>query len=127
LRLRAQAEREQEDEATSPTSYAPPPSKTLGGRSFSRSSSRAPSPSYHGHEPRSQSRARPPLATMNASSARAHSFKSPLYRLRRAPLLRAVGLMRPGDIVWDAAVGDEGNVGRLVWDGNFLIVSKMLV
>ena len=32
-------------------------------------------------------------------------------------------LMRVGDVVWDTAVGDEGNIGRLVWDGNYLIVS----
>lgn len=26
--------------------------------------------------------------------------------------------MRVGDVVWDDTVGDEGNVGRLVWDGD---------
>ncbi|KIJ95400.1 hypothetical protein K443DRAFT_11409 [Laccaria amethystina LaAM-08-1] len=26
-----------------------------------------------------------------------------------------------GDVAWDVAVGDEGNVGRLVWDGSYLI------
>lgn len=77
------------------------------------------------------------------------TFKSPLFRLRRAPLLRVfvpspegdwlsdksvleceaecrragvVPLMRIGDVVWDVAVGDEGNIGRLVWDGSYLIV-----
>ena len=77
-------------------------------------------------------------------------FKSPLFRLGHAPLLRVfvpspegewlsdesvvdcekelkragvLPLLRVGDVVWDAAVGDEGNVGRLVWDGNYLIVS----
>jgi hypothetical protein len=30
-------------------------------------------------------------------------------------------MLRAGDIVWDAAVGDEGNVGRMVWDGGYLI------
>ncbi|KZT61420.1 hypothetical protein CALCODRAFT_491228 [Calocera cornea HHB12733] len=30
-------------------------------------------------------------------------------------------LVRRGDIVWDAAVSDEGNVGRLIWDGNYLL------
>ena len=40
--------------------------------------------------------------------------------LKRAGVLP---LLRVGDVVWDAAVGDEGNVGRLVWDGNYLIVS----
>lgn len=33
-----------------------------------------------------------------------------------------VALLRPGDIVWDTALGDEGNVGRLAWDGRYLIV-----
>ena len=32
-------------------------------------------------------------------------------------------MLRPGDIVWNTAVGDKGNVGRLVWDGSYLIVS----
>jgi len=32
-------------------------------------------------------------------------------------------LLRMGDVVWDIAVGDEGNVGRLIWDGSYLIVS----
>jgi len=35
--------------------------------------------------------------------------------------------MRIGDVVWDVGVGDEGNVGRLVWDGSYLIVSFALV
>lgn len=35
--------------------------------------------------------------------------------------------MRMGDVVWDVAVGDEGNVGRLVWDGSYLIVSSILL
>jgi hypothetical protein len=41
-------------------------------------------------------------------------------QLKRAGVLK---LLRAGDVVWDVAVGDEGNVGRLIWDGNFLIVS----
>jgi hypothetical protein len=68
-------------------------------------------------------------------------FRSPLFKLRRAPLLRVfvpspdedwlsdssvlecetqlkrAKLLWPGDVVWDVAVGDEGNVGRLIWDG----------
>ena len=78
------------------------------------------------------------------------TFHSPLFRLRRAPLLQVfvpspegdwlsdasileceaelkragvIHLLRAGDVVWDVAVGDEANVGRLVWDGNYLIVS----
>ena len=30
--------------------------------------------------------------------------------------------LRPGDVVWDCALGSEGNVGRLIWDGGYLIV-----
>jgi len=41
--------------------------------------------------------------------------------LKRAGVL---GLLRPGDVVWDTAVADEMNAGRLVWDGNYLIVSS---
>ncbi|KIY52567.1 hypothetical protein FISHEDRAFT_34988 [Fistulina hepatica ATCC 64428] len=75
-------------------------------------------------------------------------FQSPLFRPRRAPLLRVfvpspegdwladasvieceaelrragvMDLFRMGDVVWDVAVGDEGNVGRLIWDGSYLL------
>lgn len=34
-----------------------------------------------------------------------------------------MSLLRPGDVVWDAAVSDEANVAKLIWDGNYLIVS----
>lgn len=84
------------------------------------------------------------------SSQTSLTFRSPLFRLRRAPLLRVfvpspegdwlsdksvldceaeckkagvLHLMRPGDVVWDIAAGDEGNVGRLVYDGKYLLVS----
>ncbi|KAK7049882.1 hypothetical protein VNI00_005312 [Paramarasmius palmivorus] len=76
------------------------------------------------------------------------SFHSPLYRPRRAALLRVfvpspkewlsdesvleceaelrragiTSSIRLGDVVWDVAVGEEdGNVGRLIWDGSYLI------
>ncbi|KAF5334160.1 hypothetical protein D9758_014815 [Tetrapyrgos nigripes] len=72
----------------------------------------------------------------------------PLFRLRHAPLLRVfipspggdwlsdssvqqceaelkyaevTKLLRMGDVVWDIAVGDNGNFGRMVWDGQYLI------
>ncbi|KAF8603067.1 hypothetical protein BDV93DRAFT_443099 [Ceratobasidium sp. AG-I] len=75
-------------------------------------------------------------------------FRSPLLRVGHAPLLRvfvpsregawlsdasvldcekelkragALGALRVGDVVWDSAVGDEGNAGRMVWDGNYLV------
>ncbi|KAF8754700.1 hypothetical protein RHS01_05955 [Rhizoctonia solani] len=76
-------------------------------------------------------------------------FRSPLFKSGGAPLLRvfvpskegawlsdasvldcekelkragALGVLRIGDVIWDAAVGDEGNAGRMVWDGNYLVV-----
>ena len=123
-----------------------------GGGGSSRPSSRAPSPAasytsfsinnsgnHHGH------------GNGNASASQTNlALRSPLFKLRRAPLLRVfvpspegdwlsdksvleceaecrragvVPLLRLGDVVWDVAVGDEGNVGRLVWDGTYLIVS----
>ncbi|KAF5367287.1 hypothetical protein D9615_010450 [Tricholomella constricta] len=132
LRLRAQAEKE--------AAVA----RSRGAmRNGSRQSSRAPSPTYsqsnHGRmTPQSQQQA----------GRQTTSFQSPLFRIKRAPLLRVfvpspdgdwlsdksvleceaecrragvMGLMRTGDVVWDVAVGDEGNVGRLVWDGSYLI------
>jgi hypothetical protein len=38
--------------------------------------------------------------------------------LKRSGVLK---LLRVGDVVWDVAVGDEGNLGRLVWDGSYLV------
>jgi hypothetical protein len=97
-----------------------------------------------------QGNSHPPTTLYQSASQTSLTFRSPLFRLRRAPLLRVfvpspegdwlsdksvleceaeckragiAGLMRLGDVVWDVAVGDEGNVGRLVWDGSYLIVS----
>ncbi|KAI0300551.1 hypothetical protein B0F90DRAFT_1810405 [Multifurca ochricompacta] len=142
IRLRTQAEADAEhgaairrgQNAAQPQSQrqhnGPPPSwsavavqgQSSKYRSASRQSSRAPSPT--------------------------NSAWSPLFRLRRAPLLRVfvpspegdwlsdagvlecemelrkagiLPLLRVGDVVWDTALGDEGNVGRLVWDGRYLI------
>ncbi|KAJ6598451.1 hypothetical protein DFH09DRAFT_903664 [Mycena vulgaris] len=149
LRLRAQAEREASDAAALKASAPPPPPKRITSNGYasnrsspSRPSSRAPSPnlsSYsNGHSQQLHSR----------PSAPGTAFRSPLFRLKRAPLLRVfvpspdgdwlsdksvleceaelkragvLGLLRMGDVVWDIAVGDEGNVGRLVWDGSYLI------
>jgi hypothetical protein len=91
---------------------------------------------------------------VRAGHTRANSvtpFQSLLYRSRRAPVLHVfvpspegswlsdesvleceaelrragvIAMMRVGDVVWDVAVGDEGNVGRMIWDGNYLLVSK---
>ena len=106
---------------------------------ISANSSRAPSPSSNGRQS-----SRPPNGQRGRSV-----FASPIYQPRRAPLLRVfvpssevwlsdasvveceselkragiLHMLRPGDTVWDVAVGDEGNTGRMVWDGNFLLVS----
>ncbi|KAF5366944.1 hypothetical protein D9757_010832 [Collybiopsis confluens] len=148
LRLRAQAERE--PPAAQNGSYSPrsPPNTTPP--SASRASSRAPSPSGSSSHTHSRAVAHgsggagpeavPTLSTIG--------FRSPLYRVGRAPLLRVFvpspegdwlsdasvleceaelkraglsGVVRMGDVVWDMAAGDEGNVGRLIWDGSYLI------
>ncbi|CCM01783.1 uncharacterized protein FIBRA_03850 [Fibroporia radiculosa] len=170
LRLRAQAEIQ--------AKYAPPPPENPAGsprlmspvtsrspsinhyRGMSRSSSRAPSPSSsfsHSHSPSySQSvsaHVQAQFSPRTRSSRGRESvapggFHSPLFRLRRAPLLqvfvpspegewlsdesvlacenelRGAGVMhllRAGDVVWDVAAGDEANTGRMVWDGSYLL------
>ncbi|TCD61644.1 hypothetical protein EIP91_008132 [Steccherinum ochraceum] len=156
LRLRAQAEAEADHNARIAATLPPPspplppaepnPPKSKWARNPpSRASSRAPSPSSsftHG----SQSHA----ASGSGSGHRGpvNTFRSPLFRPRRAPLLQVfvpspegdwlsdasvleceaelkragvLHCLRAGDVIWDVAVGDEGNVGRLVWDGCYLI------
>ncbi|KAG6864248.1 hypothetical protein C0991_011090 [Blastosporella zonata] len=134
LRLRAQGEKE--------VAIARARGPMRGG---SRPPSRASSPtfSHSNHSHASVHNSQPQPARPSAVT-----FQSPLFRLKRAPLLRAfvpspdgdwlsdksvleceaecrragvMGLLRLGDVVWDVAVGDEGNVGRLVWDGSYLI------
>lgn len=147
LRLRLQAEKESD---TRTSHSGPPPSRGNGQPATSRStpsraSSRAGSPTFssfsHSHHGPTINPPRPATPS--------NGFRSPLFRLRRAPLLRVfvpspegdwlsdrsvleceaelkragiLHLLRMGDVVWDVAVGDEGNVGRLVWDGSYLIV-----
>ncbi|THV04024.1 hypothetical protein K435DRAFT_650258 [Dendrothele bispora CBS 962.96] len=165
LRLRAQAEKEPSSlsASTNGSRSSPPlPGRTSGEASprypsSSRPSSRAPSPthssfshSHHGHGLRgreSHAQLRSPASSSNQQS-QLKGFNSPLFRLRRAPLLRVfvpspdgdwlsdasvleceaelkraglLKLLRTGDVVWDMAVGDEGNIGRMVWDGSYLI------
>jgi hypothetical protein len=171
LRLRAQAEKEAAVAASNPLNRATPPSASIRNgiagsysngyansynpsRPPSRSTSRAPSPTMsnfsHGH---SNAHAYPgPMQQPNSSQTNL-GFRSPLFRLRRAPLLRVfvpspegdwlsdksvleceaeckragvTHLMRMGDVVWDIAVGDEGNIGRMVYEGKYLIVSFTL-
>lgn len=149
LRLRAQAEAEAEYNARitamlpqPPPPVPPVPSKWTPRGTPSRSSSRAPSPTSsfsHSHAHGVAPSQRGPVNT----------FRSPLFRPRRAPLLQVfvpspegdwlsdtsvlqceselkragvLHCLRAGDVIWDVAVGDEGNVGRLVWDGSYLIV-----
>lgn len=163
LRLRAQAEAEAEESFYQCT---PPQSTTSvnvahGRRTSSRSrsmsrpasptssagyvNSRAPS-TYSGHHPRR------PTSVYSAPSVASSQFRSPLFRVGHAPLLRVfvpnaegewlsdqsvidcekelkragvLPLLRIGDVVWDTAVGDEGNVGRMIWDGNYLVVRSI--
>ncbi|KAF5339725.1 hypothetical protein D9611_009086 [Ephemerocybe angulata] len=164
LRLRAQAEKEAAMSSANPAtrSGSTPPSASIRNgvangfvngfvppsRPASRSTSRAPSPTMstfsHSH---SNGHAANGMQLNNSSQTNL-GFRSPLFRLRRAPLLRVfipspegdwlsdrsvleceaeckragvLHLMRMGDVVWDIAVGDEGNVGRLVYDGKYLI------
>ncbi|KAI0777603.1 hypothetical protein BD413DRAFT_601941 [Trametes elegans] len=172
LRLRAQAEaearaamnsRDAPKSPTSPTSPRVPPSSRAvnntaapSKKAFSRSSSRAPSPtstfsrSQNGHARApslpGQSSTSPSVNGMGPTVG--STFNSPLFRIRRAPLLQVfvpspegdwlsdtsvlecekelkragvLHLLRPGDVVWDTAVGDEANVGRMLWDGSYLI------
>lgn len=152
LRLRAQAEREAALARSRSAAAA-----AAATRSASRPPSRAPSPTFsysnQSHASHAHSPSRAPLPAPHTAAHRAPTFQSPLFRLRRAPLLRVfvpspdgdwlsdksvleceaecrragvMGLIRLGDVVWDVAVGDEGNVGRLVWDGSYLIVSSFL-
>jgi hypothetical protein len=152
LRLRAQAEKDASTAGSAMKHHRsgsmkpaskPPVTSPQTRTNSSRIPSRAPSPamSMYSQAPTSQGRSSSPTSV---------GFKSPLYRLRRAPLLRVFvpspdgdwlsdasvleceaelkragvqNLVRLGDVIWDIAVGDEGNVGRLVWDGSYLIVS----
>ena len=165
IRLRAQAEADVEQGAAARRRQStgqsqpqrqnngPPLSWSAGAaqgqvgkhRSVSRQSSRAPSPTNSAWSQGAGSQVHLPLGIPPTSSG----FRSPLFRLRRAPLLRVfvpspqgdwlsdasvlecetelrkagiLPLLRAGDVVWDTALGDEGNIGRLVWDGRYLIV-----
>lgn len=150
FRLRAQAELEQlhfEQQALS--SGAGPPT------TFPRPSHMGFSESDHGHggfPSRPPSRARngrrdalSPAASyaqntsFGASSRGTYRFRSPLFKIGHAPLLRVfvpsvegqwlsdadvvecekelkragvLSLLKVGDVVWDIAVGDEGNIGE---------------
>ncbi|TDL19053.1 hypothetical protein BD410DRAFT_727668 [Rickenella mellea] len=168
LRLRAQAEAEAAVKAAErPHNTGPPPSassaniNTRPPTSYSPSS-RPVSPSssighgyqnsYLGHGSSAASHSRRSYTDLHAqlptSTRQPYQFRSPLFRLGHAPLLRVfvpsvegmwlsdnsvldcekelkragvLSQMRVGDVVWDTAVGDEGNIGRMVWDGNYLI------
>lgn len=166
IRLRTQAEADAEHSATirrrqsigqpqpQRQNNGPPLSWSAGAahgqngkhRSVSRQSSRAPSPTNSAWSHGAGSQTHLPLGNVPASAP--SGFRSPLFRLRRAPLLRVFvpspegdwlsdaavlecetelrkagvpPLLRVGDVVWDTALGDEGNTGRLLWDGRYLI------
>ena len=120
-----------------------------GGGNYSRVSSRAPSLTTSNGAGSSNGLQVTTSMQEHNSTTTSLTFRSPLFRLRRAPLLRVfvpspegdwlsdksvlaceeeckragvMHLIRLGDVIWDVAVGDEGNVGRLVWDGSYLIV-----
>jgi hypothetical protein len=140
MRLRAQAE--SEARAFARSHLSPEPSRDGHGQVVRSSSSRTPSPtSLYSH------------GKSSVSSTKG-AFRSPLVRLHRAPLLRVfvpspegewlsdssgveceaelkragvLKLLRVGDVVWDVAVGDEGNLGRMVWDGSYLVVSPLFI
>jgi hypothetical protein len=170
IRLRAQAEADVEQGAAvrrkrsigqhqpqrqnhgPPLSWSAGAAQGQGGkhRSVSRQSSRAPSPTSSVWSHGAGSQVHLPLGSTPTSGG----FRSPLFRLRRAPLLRVfvpspegdwlsdagvlecetelrkagiLPLLRVGDVVWDTALGDEGNIGRLVWDGRYLIVRRAIL
>ncbi|THU82136.1 hypothetical protein K435DRAFT_692107 [Dendrothele bispora CBS 962.96] len=93
-------------------------------------------------------KASPSLLTGNNGQSSSEPHLPSMFRLRRAPLLRVFipspegdwlsdtsvsqceaeikyaglsHLVRMGDVVWDIAVGDNGNFGRMIWDGKYLI------
>ncbi|ESK94515.1 hypothetical protein Moror_7982 [Moniliophthora roreri MCA 2997] len=144
LRLRAQAEKELNGGSSAPSSFK------VNFNYSSRASSRAPSPtrSTFSHGGLSNANNVPQIAVNAINAAFSSASRSPLFRIRRAPLLRVFvpssegdwlsdasvleceaelklarirDLIRFGDVVWDIAVGDEGNVGRMIWDGSYLI------
>ncbi|KAJ7220559.1 hypothetical protein GGX14DRAFT_675153 [Mycena pura] len=151
LRLRAQAEREASEVAALKATLPPSNSKrrfTNNGYASSRSSPSRPSSRPSSRPPSPNSSYSNPVYGSSPVAAPSTNFRSPLFRLKRAPLLRVfvpspdgdwlsdksvleceaelkragvLGLLRVGDVVWDIAVGDEGNIGRLVWDGSYLI------
>ncbi|KAG5725752.1 hypothetical protein E4T56_gene4960 [Termitomyces sp. T112] len=154
LRLRAQAEREVAVArsragrgcASRPPSRVPSPTFSYSNQSHASSAQNSGSNSnLNANSQQHQNQLTPAPAS---APAQRPTFSSPLFRPKRAPLLRVFvpspdgdwlsdksvleceaecrragvnGLMRLGDVVWDVAVGDEGNVGRLVWDGSYLI------
>lgn len=153
LRLRAQAESEdrylktlRSAESNQITNASHP------GTRQNSLSSRAASPTSSNSHSRNHSHGKNGRSPSHSSSVRS-KFNSPLLRLGRAPVLRVfvpspdgdwlsdagvveceaelkrsgvLKLLRVGDIVWDVAVGDEGNLGRLMWDGRYLVVRLSL-
>ena len=149
LRLRAQAESEHRYLKTLQSVESSPAQASRLGTRQPSVSSRAPSPtSSHSHS-RNHSRGKNEHGSASLSSLTTSRFRSPLYRPGRAPVLRVfvpspegdwlsdasvveceaelkrsgvLKFLQVGDIVWDVAVGDEGNLGRLIWDGSYLVV-----
>ncbi|KAI9573044.1 hypothetical protein HD554DRAFT_2202374 [Boletus coccyginus] len=148
LRLRAQAESEARYLQTLvATETSQVKNTSRPGTRQQSVSSRAPSPTSSYSHSRNHSHGKSDRSPSTLSPG-VSKFKSPLYRPGRAPVLRVFvpspegdwlsdasvveceaelkrsgiqKLLRVGDIVWDVAVGDEGNLGRLMWDGSYLV------
>lgn len=140
LRLRAQAELEAARHRQN-TPPVPSNGNRTPPTSFAFSSSGHNSENGHGYISRSSSRLNVHEPSLSRpSTAEAYRFRSPLVKLGHAPLLRLfvpspegqwlsdesvlacekelkraglLSLMKPGDVVWDIAVSDEGNAGEI--------------
>lgn len=138
---------------TGPGSH-PPTTGPYGGLNRRAPSPAFSFTSYHQGGPASTNGPPPQLGPSPPSvSMTPGKFRSPLFRTGNAALLRVfvpspegawlsdssviecerelkrAGVMpflKVGDVVHDLAAGDEANTGRLIWDGNYLIVSWIL-
>ncbi|GJJ07489.1 hypothetical protein Clacol_001691 [Clathrus columnatus] len=146
IRLREQAEAEYatRDSPYGPTSPRSPgsPTSIKHARHMSVQSATFSADSHDGGVPNQQ------RSSCSSNTLQYRKISSPLFRLHHAPLLRVfvpspngtwlsdesvlecekelkragiLSLLRPGDVVWDTAVAEEMNAGRLVWDGSYLI------
>lgn len=152
IRLREHAEAEYAARALphAPTSPGSPgsPSSIKHARHLSVQSATFSADSHDSSNAYNQQR-----SSVSSGPLQYRKFSSPLFRLHHAPLLRVfvpsangawlsdesvlecekelkragvLPFLRPGDVIWDTAVAEEMNAGRLVWDGSYLIVCLLL-